>query len=136
MTNALTSAGVQYGSISLGSGQTSATATISSVGSGAVIHFLGQTSGNAGLNGTIGIGRVELTNGTTVTASRNAASATNLTLYFCVVDGDTTNFIKSVQSGTVAVANSATGGTASVGAVTNANAAVHYLGLVNTNTSN
>lgn len=128
MTAALTAIGVQYGSITIAASSTSNTATITTVGSGAFIILMGQNSSVNGLD-TDSLGAVALTNTTTVTATRNSSSSGTITLNFCVVDGDTTNLIKSVQSGTVTVLIANSSGTATISAVTNANAAVEYLGV-------
>ncbi|MBC9783553.1 hypothetical protein H1S01_03375 [Heliobacterium chlorum] len=64
---------VQSGVISIGSGYTTATATIAAVDiTKSVIHFLGTTSGNSDVS--IALARVALTNSTTVTATRVASS--------------------------------------------------------------
>jgi len=127
-TSALTSVGIQYVSISIGATNTSGTATISAVGSGAYIIWLGQKFSTSSTSETTGLGRVELTNSTTVTAYRNSAGNT-LTVNALVVDGDTTNLVKSVQKGTLAFAGSNTTKTATISAVTNNNTVINYPGL-------
>ncbi len=129
MTAALTSVGIQYGSIAIGSLASSATATITAVGSGAYIVWMGQKYSTTVTDASLGFGRVELTNSTTATATRGSAIDTNtLTVNFCVVDGDPTNLVKSVQSGTISMSAVQTSNTASISAVTNNNTATNYLG--------
>lgn len=129
MTAALTSVGVQFGSIAIGSLAASNTATITAVGSGAYIIWMGQKYSAAVSDASFGFGRVELTNTTTVTATRGSTVTTDtLTVNFCVVDGDTTNLVKSVQSGTISLGAAATSNTATISAVTNNNTATNYLG--------
>ncbi len=130
MTAALTSVGIQYGSIAIGSGATSNTATISAVGSGAYIILMGQKYSTTATDATVSLGDIALTNSTTVTASRGASDTNTLTVNFCVVDGDTTNLIKSVQTGTIALSTVQTSNTASISAVTNNNTATYLLGVV------
>ena len=124
---------VQYFSITIASGSTSNTATISSVGSGAFIIFGGVTTSSS-LSAAQALARVTLTNSTTVTATRNSGTSNSVTVYGCVVDG-TSSLITSVQFGTVTIAGSSTSGTASISAVTNANTALHYLGQSGANTN-
>lgn len=129
MTAALTSVGVQYGSIAIGALAASNTATITAVGSGAYIIWMGQKYSTTVTDASLGLGRVELTNSTTVTATRGSSLDTNtLTVNFCVVDGDTTNLIQSVQAGTISLSAVQTSNTASISAVTNTNTATNYLG--------
>jgi hypothetical protein len=127
VTAALTSVGVQQVSITIGNGATSNTATITAVGAGAFIIWQGQTTTDS-TTAASAFARIELTNSTTVTATRNTSSTDTVTINALVVDGDTTNLVKSVQSGTVSIASGSTSGTASISAVTNANTAIFYLG--------
>lgn len=127
-TPALTANGVQYGTVTIGSGQTSATSTITAVGAGAFIVFMGQNYSASTTDPTVSLGRIELTNSTTVTGYRHSSDTNTLTLNFCVIDGDTTNLIASVQSGIVAIGSGTNTGTQTISAVNNNNAVVHYLG--------
>ena len=78
---------IQYGSIALGNGVTSNTATITSVTTAnAACHFLGLTHGAASASHTVSFGDVTLTNATTVTSTRNTSSANTCTVYFCVTE--------------------------------------------------
>jgi hypothetical protein len=132
-TTALASAGVQCGTATIASSATTGTASISAVGSGAFLLYNGQTTTNTGTAPNASLARVALS-GTTITATRNTAAANTISVNFCVVDGDTTNLIKSVQTGTINFGTTTTG-TASISAVTTANTAVHYLGLTSSSAS-
>lgn len=124
---ALTSVGVQQVSITIANGATTGTATITTVGTGAFIVWQGCTTTDTGTT-VSSDARVELTNTTTVTATRNTTSTDTITVNAVVVDGNTTNLIKSVQSGTTTIGTAATSATSSITAVTNANTAIFYLG--------
>lgn len=127
MTAALTSVGVQQVTITIPNGATSATATITTVGSGAFITLQGQTTTDS-TTAASAVARVELTNTTTVTAYRNTSSTATITVTAVVVDGDTTNLVDSVQHVTAAITTFNLTGTATISAVTNNNTFVNYLG--------
>lgn len=127
MVNFITSVGVQQFSVTISSGSTTGTATISAVGSGAFIIYGGSITGATNGSGD-DTAYLTLTNSTTITATAQASGVTQV-VTGCIIDGDTTNLIKSVQFGTVTIASGASTGTASISAVTNANTAVHYLGV-------
>lgn len=133
MTNYITSVGVQNYSIAITAGNASSALTITTVGSGAFLHFGGNTCDGTGDPDRC-LAKLVLTNTSTITASKNgttgAATATG-----CIIDGDTTNLIKSVQTATIAKASGSTTGTASINAVTDANTAVHSLGVTSSDTS-
>lgn len=78
---------IQSGSINIGSSSTSNTATISSVDTAkSRIAFRGQAGGDA-TDIRIGVANLELTNATTVTATRASQNGTrSLTVYFDVVE--------------------------------------------------
>src|ERR1700721_166527 len=103
MTAALTSVGVQQVTIAIASGATTGTASITAVGSGAFYTIDGWTASEAGdqfddCNATVTI------SGTTLTATRGAAGTSQtMSVVVTVVAGDTTNLVKSVQTGTLAV---------------------------------
>ncbi len=130
MTAYLTAVGTQQFSITIASGSLTGTATINAVGSGAFILYQGcngsdTTAGQ--LDDTDGY--LTLTNSTTITATRGVTgSSKTSTINGVIIDGDTTNLIKTVQFGTVTIAASSGSGTASITAVTNANTAIAYLG--------
>lgn len=127
MTNYVTSKGVQSFSITITSLNLTGTATISAAGSGAYIIYEGLNPSNNG-DPQLDFPYLQLTNSTTVTATVNGTGGT-IVIKGCVVDGDTTNLIKSVQQGTITISAGTGTGTASISAVTNANAATHYLGF-------
>lgn len=134
MTDYLTSAGVQHYSITIPNGSTSATATINAVGAGAFILHDGVNPSVAN-DPANDFARVTLTNATTITATRNSGSAGSVIVTGCIIDGNTTNLIKSVQYGTISLASGATSNTATVTAVTNGNTATHLLGWSSASTT-
>lgn len=127
MTAALTSVGVQQVSITIASGATTGTATITAVGAGAFIVWDGQTTTDSS-TAVSALARIEITNTTTITATRNTSSTDTITINAVVIDGDATNLIKSVQSGTTTILTAATTGTSTISAVTNTNTAIFFLG--------
>ncbi len=125
---------VQQVSITIAGGSTTGTATISAVGSQAFIVRQGQTETNSAIAYTTGVARVTLTNSTTVTATRNSSDATKTITVNCAVVDATTNLVTSVQFGTVAVAG--TSGTATITSVDTTKAAVFFLGMSTTLSTN
>ena len=104
---------VQRGTISTTA--TSATATIAAVNTAnTVVVFLGMTQTQANVNLAVAIGRVTLTNATTITATLGANAGTAVFSYEVIEYQP--GVIKSVQLGTVAVAGNASA-TATVTAV-------------------
>lgn len=133
-TNYLTTVGVQHFAITIASGATTGTATINAVGSGAFIIYGGLNTAVAA-NSSEMFGYLTLTNSTTITATRVTSVASAIIITGCIIDADTTNLIKSVQSGTITIANTTSSGTASISAVTNSNTATHLMGWGSTNTT-
>lgn len=78
---------VQYGSITIGTGSTSNTATITAVRTDkALLVYLGGTVSGSGTGNTdIALSRVTLTNSTTVTATRGESDANLSTVTTFVV---------------------------------------------------
>ena len=134
MTNYITAQGVQTFSITIAAGNTTGTAMVNAVGSGAFICWGGQNP-SVSNNPSEDFAYLALTNSTTITATRNTGTAGTIVITGCIVDGDTTNLIKSVQYGTVTIANTASTGTASINAVTNNNTAIHFLGSSSSNST-
>ncbi|OWK42486.1 Glycoprotein gp2 [Fimbriiglobus ruber] len=134
MTNYVTARGVQQFSITIASGNTTATATINSVGSGAFI-LCGGINPSVAANPAEDFAYLTLTNPTTITATRQTGTTGTVVVTGCIVDGDTTNLIKSVQYGTITIATASTSGTATISAVTNTNTATHLLGWASGNTT-
>jgi hypothetical protein len=124
---------VQHVSITIPSGATSATATISTVGSTALILFNGFQA-TAATNTATAYARVELTNTTTVTAYRNSSSTDTVTVKCAVVDA-TSSLIKTVQSGTISITSGNTSGSATISSVNSSYTVVHLLGYINSQTS-
>lgn len=124
---------IQTFEITIGTSATSNTATITSVTTGnSVIFFNGFTTTNSGTTIREYAARVELTNGTTVTAYRDTSSATHtVTARGTVVEFESAA-ISSIQHGTVTVGASNTGGTATISSVTTSRSVLFYLGVTNT----
>lgn len=125
----------QQVTITIGSLASSATATISAVDtSKSFLVFGGYTTTSSVRNVSACQPRIELTNGTTVTAYRDSTISTTSTTVKCTVLEFNSRFIKSVQRGTISIAgtNSAT---ATISAVDPANSVSIYLGSTCTNTT-
>lgn len=117
---------VQYGSITLGNGVASNTATITSVNTSlAYVVFLGQTWDTSTTNNKEWAS-VVLTNGTTVTAQRGASGTNSVTVNFMVIEG-TSSLIDTVQAGTVSISAS-TSGTATITSVDLTRSMIIYSG--------
>lgn len=117
---------VQQVSITIPANTTSATATISSVGSLAFIVYGGEST-SATATMARGYARVELTNSTIVTAYRNGALTDTVTVNLCVVDA-TSSLVNSVQSGTVTIGVSNTSSTATISSVNSNYTVLTWLG--------
>lgn len=108
---------IQQGTVAIGNGATSNTATITSVTQGnAFVMFQGQTFGAATDDTNLArcFGNVVLTNATTVTASRTTASTTTLTVGFVVVE-----FVAGIlQSNSQAVSAAMSSANATITSVT------------------
>lgn len=113
----------QY-SITIASGSTTGTTTISAVVGTAFIVHQGQTT-SATTSMAQALARLTIS-GTTVTATRNTSSTNTVTVNFTVVDA-TSSLIKSVQFGTINITTGTTG-TATISSVTTTNSAVAFLG--------
>lgn len=135
---------VQYGTITMGAAVGSNTATITSVDTTkAAIIYLGLLT-STNINGNT-YSNIELTDSTTVTASR-ASTSSSVTVSFCVVEF-TTAVIKSAQQRSVSLSTNSTSPTDTItsvtanntmlfyggvnSAVSAANSAMHYLTLTN-----
>lgn len=126
---------IQPVSITIGNGQTSNTAIISSVNtSNAVLFYQGQ-SNSASSTDDIGQARITLTNGTTVTALRNTSSTKTITVRAAVIEFSS-SAIQSVQYGTVSVANTSNTANATISSVNTSNSSVIYLGISSDSNSN
>lgn len=119
--------------ITIPTGATSATATISAVSSLAAILWCGFTTDNTGATGNSIFPRIELTNSTTVTAYRNTSSATlTVTVRGVVLDPagslSATPFVSSVQHGTIDLSGVQTSNTATITTVDLTRSTVIYQG--------
>jgi hypothetical protein len=122
---------IQTVSITIGNGSTSNTATISSVNtSNTVVVWGGFKTDDSGFFAQAVWPRIELTDATTVTASRNISSTSTVTVYATIVEFDS-SMISSVQAGTVTLSSAQTSNTATISAVTTSRSVVFYLGAIN-----
>lgn len=126
MASYLTSVGVQHGFLQVPSGSSSATLTISAVGSRAFISFGGRAT-NADTSPADAAVRVTLTNSTTVTATRSGSPANNVSVTFTVVDASP-ELVTSVQFGTVTLTSTQASNTATITAVNANSSALCFLG--------
>lgn len=126
---------VQYGTITVGALSATGTATISSVNaSNAIAIYLGATSSLTDTSAADFLCAVDLTNGTTVTATRGNASATNaMTVGFCVIEFGS-GIIQSIQKRAVTSTSTSTTLTDTVTAVTVANTLLIHNGQFINNT--
>lgn len=120
---------VQPFEITIGGGDTTDTVTISSVTtSRSVIFWGGVNTDNISSTQREINARVELTNATTVTASRDTSDASySVTVWGTVVEF-TSDMVDSVQTGTINI-SSGTSATATVSSVDTSRSAVFYLGF-------
>lgn len=125
---------VQYGTCVIAGSATSGTATINSVDTTmAGFFFLGYLT-PLGSFGTGSWSNIELTNSTTVTASRSFGSASGVTLGFCVVEF-TSTVLQSSQQRSVTLTGTATSGTDTISSVTAANTILNYGGVNSSSSS-
>lgn len=126
---------VQKVSLTIPTGATSATATITSVNtSNAVIIWDGFVTTDANLVSNEVITRIELTNATTVTAYRNTSSAIYTTTTSATVIEFATSLVKTVQAGTITLSSAQTSNTATISSVSTSNATIIYLNLTSAST--
>lgn len=127
---------IQYFTITIATGVTSGTATISSVvANNAQIVWGGLNHGDSGATWD-GFGiAVTLTNSTTVTATRNTAETNTVTVQGCVVEYVSLTLNSAIQYGSITLGSSVTSNTATISSVTTANAFVAYLGFNSTDSS-
>jgi len=114
---------VQHFAITIGPGNLTATETIDSVDTSKSFVIFGSNTLSAS---SASIPRLELTNATTVTATRNGTSDT-MVVYGCVVEG-TSNLIDTVQQGTISMTGASQTATDTITSVDTSRSAVFYLG--------
>lgn len=122
----ITSVGVQHVQITIAAGLTSATATISAVGSRAFISFQGFSSTAVSVPANT-LTRVTLTNSTTVTATR--VGTVGRSIVNCTVVDASADLVTSVQYGTVTLVATNTTNTAAISAVNANTGTLHILGF-------
>jgi hypothetical protein len=120
-TSAAMASNAQHGTITIATSSTSGTATISSVGSDAVVFYLGLTGATTSISSANFWSTVALTNSTTVTATRNTAATFALTVGYVVVDFATAN-IQSIQARSVTLTSVNLSDTDTITSVTQGNA--------------
>ena len=119
---------VQRGTVTLTIGQTSNTATITSViPANCVIRYGGLTQSQVNPNWGLGFGLIDLTNATTVTATISTAVAAATVYSFDVVEYQP-GVLRSVQRGTITIGAAATSNTATITAVDVTKAELGWLG--------
>lgn len=130
-------ASIQPFEITIGTSATSNTATITSVDtSKSVIFYAGHTTSHTGSALREFMPRVELTNGTTVTAYRDTSSATHTVTVRGTVVEFSSSAVTSVQQGTITIASGNTTGTATITSVDTTKAVPFWLGgTVSTSTA-
>ena len=121
---------IQRASITIAGAATTGTATITAVVTAHTqLRYLGDTADTNNLTAAKGNAIIDLTNTTTVTATRNTADAATMTISIEVVEY-VPGIIGSVQRGTFLDNASAT-----ITAVVMARATVDWLGFTSTNTT-
>jgi hypothetical protein len=124
---------IQQVSITIATSATSNTAAITSVDTALTsIHFNGIDT--ASTTNEYALARVELTNATTVTAYRNSADASNTCTVKATVVTWNTDWIQSIQHGTITLTG-ASSGNATISSVTTANAVAVWLGTTSNTTT-
>lgn len=127
----------QQVSITIASGSTTNTATITAVSSKAFLIYQGAKTNQANAAGVTNseYGYLQLTNSTTVTATRQGSNTDTLTLTGVVVD-PTSNLVKSIEQGTITLNSLATNTANLTTPVNIGQSAVFYLGNSTDNTVN
>lgn len=116
---------IQQSAITIASGATSNTATITSVNTAnAMLIYQGLTATSTSNVQSVAT-RIELTNATTVTATRGSSNSDAVTVNFTVVEF--TSNVNSIQAGTIGISTIQTSNTAIISAV-GANAFILWLG--------
>jgi len=134
MTNTLTAIGVQQALVTIPSGATSGTASITQVGVGAFPVWQGQVTTDSS-DIISALAYVQLLNNTTLQAVRSTSATNTIIVNVAVVDADITNLVKTVQSGLTTITTGNTTATSAISTVNNANAAIFYLGDDTTGTT-
>jgi hypothetical protein len=121
---------IQKVSITISSGNTTGTATITSVDTS--LSFLTWGGFNAASTATDvddTIPYIELTNATTITATIAATGSHDVVIECCVIEG-TSDLISSIQTGTITLGTSVANNTATVTSVNTSYSSVSYLGNI------
>ncbi len=125
---------VQNVSITISAGQTTGTATVTSVDMTlSALRIMGVRGAHTGYNPATDTASVVKTNSTTITATRNTSDASNSLIVNCSLTTFSSAAIQSVQDGIVTITN--TTNTATITSVTLNNAALYFGGSITTNTN-
>lgn len=127
---------IQKVAITISAGNTSGTATISSVTTAnTVLIYDNFTSADTSSAFGQFFAGLTLTNSTTVTATRAISASTSDMIVYCTVVEFTSSAIVSIQSGTITMASVASN-TATISSVTTANSICFFQGWTNSSTDN
>jgi len=126
---------IQEVSITIAASSTSNTATINSITTGnAFVMWNGQNPNNGGgTNSANAFGYLTITNGTTITATRNNGTTNTLTVYGVVVEF-VSSAVVSMQTGTITLGSTVTSNTATISSVSTSDSFIIYGGALNTTT--
>lgn len=132
---ALAGTNVQTGTITVAASALTGTATISAVTTArSVVFYLGNTLSTTTTSPQVAHCRVDLTNTTTVTATRGSSSTAVLTVGYAVVEFNS-SIIQSIQARAVTLTSNTASDTDTINAVTMANTLLIYNGVNSTSTS-
>lgn len=119
---------VQHFEITMGASATTGTATITAVDtSRSIVLYSGFYSPFSTTGGNTNLMRLDLTNSTTVTATRNTSAVQQPVARGCVIEF-APSVVKSVQQGSTTMAAAATSNTTTISSVDTANSVVFHLG--------
>lgn len=125
---------VQHGTVTISSGNTSGTATISSVTTSlSAVMYLGATMSTTTTSYAVAHARIDLTNATTITANRAGSSTAVLTVGYCVVEFNA-SAVASIQQRVVTISATSTSTDDTISSVNTGRTLLLYAG-VNCNTS-
>jgi hypothetical protein len=127
ISDAVTS--IQQGTIAIDASATSGTATINAVSTSlSVLFYLGLTVSTSGTSPNSVFSRIDLTNATTVTATRASSSSAVVTVGYCVVEFSA-KYVNSIQQRSVAMTGTGASSTDTIASVDIANTLLLYNGV-------
>lgn len=116
---------VQYVTVTIAASATTGTASVSAPTGTYFVSGMSFTSTDTSTDAS-SMPRITFASNT-ITATRGTSSSATITCIVVIVDA-TSNLVKTVQFGTVAIAGGSASNTATISAVTNANTAIVFLG--------